>query len=155
MRMRRFFCDQRRLGWLWLLAMAGCGSGPPPSYSEVQAAMNTSCTFSSCHGTSRAGGLSLVASDSYCALVGSRDGATVLLTAKDPFPRRVVAGSRDKSFLYRKLTLSAAESGSGKPLGQGMPPGQPLDAQTLDLFGRWIDGGAANPAGIAAPGGCP
>lgn len=154
MRTRCSVALQRRLGLLVLGLAIGCGS-PPPSYSEVQALMNTSCTFSSCHGTGRAGSLSLVASDSYCALVGTRDGATSLLTAKDPFPRRVVPGSRSTSFLYRKLTLTAAESGTGKPLGEVMPQNQPLDSKSIELFGRWIDGGAANTAGIAAPGGCP
>ncbi|MBL9006520.1 MAG: hypothetical protein JNJ46_19850 [Myxococcales bacterium] len=155
MRTWRSSRQQRRLGALTVVFWLGCGSPPPPSYTEVQALMNTSCTFSSCHGTGRAGGLSLVASDSYCALVGTRDGATSLLTAKDPFPRRIIPGSRSQSFLYRKLTLSAADSGTGKPLGQGMPPNQPLDEKSLDLFGRWIDSGALNTAGIAAPGGCP
>ncbi len=117
--------------------------------------MNTSCTFSACHGTGKAGSLSLVAADSYCALVGSRDGATFLSTAKDGFPRRVVAGNRSSSFLYRKLTLTAAESGSTKPLGEVMPQNQPLDAKSIDLFARWIDGGAQNLAGQPAPGGCP
>ena len=156
MRTWRFLSPHRRAAGLVLgLALAaGCGS-PAPTYSEVQALMNTSCTFSSCHGTGRAGSLSLVASDSYCSLAGKRDGATTLLTAKDPFPRRVVAGSRSTSFLYRKLTLTAAESGASKPLGEVMPQNQPLDAKSIELFGRWIDAGAPNADGIAAPGGCP
>lgn len=132
-----------------------CGTAPPPSYSEVQGLLNVSCTFSACHGTTKAGNLSLVAADSYCNLVGGRDGATFLSTAKDGFPRRVVAGDRAKSFLYRKLTLTSAESGSSKPLGEVMPQNQPLDAKSIDLFARWIDGGAPNLAGQSAPGGCP
>lgn len=135
--------------------LLACGSPPPPSYSEVQALINTSCTFSACHGTGKAGSLSLVAADSYCSLVGSRDGATFLSTAKDGYPRRVVAGSKSTSFLYRKLTLTSAESGSSKPLGEVMPQNQPLDAKSVDLFARWIDGGAQNLAGQSAPGGCP
>lgn len=156
MRMWRFTSTHRRSAWLvaGLGLAAGCGS-PAPSYSEVQALMNTSCTFSSCHGTGRAGNLSLVAADSYCALAGKRDGVTSLLTAKDPFPRRVVGGNRSASFLYRKLTLTTAESGASKPLGEVMPQNQPLDAKSIELFGRWIDAGAANTDGIAAPGGCP
>ena len=67
----------------------------------------------------------------------------------------MVAGSKSTSFLYRKLTLTSAESGSSKPLGEVMPQNQPLDAKSIDLFARWIEGGAQNLAGQPAPGGCP
>ena len=139
------------LSLLW----GACGDPPPPTYSELQSLMNLTCTQSACHGTSKAGGLSLVTADSYCALVGSRGGTTTLLSAKDPFPRRVVPGNRSASFLYRKLTLLPAESGASKQLGTVMPLNQPLDAASIEKFGRWIDAGSPNEAGVAAPASCP
>lgn len=142
---------------LALGALSRCGDGgPPPSYSEVQTLMNVSCTLSSCHGSARQGMLSLVASDSYCALVGSSGGATVLSTAKGQFPRRVVPGNREASFLYKKLILTPDESGPSKPLGIVMPENQAFaDKANIELFGRWIDAGAKNANDQAAPGSCP
>ena len=35
-----------------------------------------------------------------------------------------------------------------------MPLNQPLDDANIDLFARWISGGAQNEAGTAAPAGC-
>lgn len=142
---------------LTLASISQCGdSGPPPSYSEVQALMNISCALSSCHGSSRQGMLSLVASDSYCALVGNSGGATALATAKAQFPRRVVPGNRAESFLYKKLILTTAESGPSKPLGTVMPENQPFtDKANIELFGKWIDAGAKDANDQAAPGSCP
>lgn len=149
-----------RCSWVALLGLvsfARCGGdGPPPSYSEVQTLMNVSCNLSSCHGSSRQGMLSLQASDSYCALVGNSGGATALATAKGQFPRRVVPGNRESSFLYKKLTLTPAESGPSKPLGDVMPQNQPFaDKANIELFGRWIDAGALDANGQPAPGSCP
>jgi hypothetical protein len=140
---------------LTLAASAQCG-GPPPGYSEVQGLMNVSCTLSSCHGSSRQGMLSLTASDSYCALVGNTGGATALTSARGQFPRRVVPGNRAESFLYKKLTLTPAESGPGKPLGDVMPQNQPfVDKTNIELFGKWIDAGARDASDQPAPGACP
>lgn len=154
-----------RRGWLTRLTVAGTAGGlmalaagcgqPTPTYAEVQGLMNVSCTFSACHGTGRAGGLSLVAADSYCQLVGQKDGATYRTEAKDPYPRRVVAGNHTASFLHRKLTLTTAESGASKPLGDVMPQNQPLDQKSIDTFTRWIDGGAPDGNGTPAPANCP
>ena len=66
----------------------------------------------------------------------------------------MVAGDKDNSLLYQKLILAPADSGPGKPLGTVMPLYQPLDAANIDLFARWIDGGAQNDTGVAAPAGC-
>jgi hypothetical protein len=35
-----------------------------------------------------------------------------------------------------------------------MPFNQPLDAATISVFASWIDGGAHNKSGAAAPAGC-
>lgn len=148
------------LALLALLAV-GCGQDPkdnqPVTFSELRPLLKTSCALSSsCHAASStaSGSLSLAEADAYCALVGATQGATYRSTAKGQYPRRLVAGDKDASFLYQKLTLAPADSGPTKPLGSVMPLFQPLDAANIDLFGRWIDGGAQNDTGVAAPAGC-
>ena len=136
---------------------AGCGgdSNAEPTFADVQALTNISCALSSCHGSSKQGMLSLVAADEYCALVGTTNGATSLSTAKSQFPRRVVPGNRAASFLYKKLTLTTAESGPTKPFGEVMPQNQPfVDPANIELFGKWIDAGAKDANGNPAPGNC-
>ena len=115
--------------------------------------LTTSCSLSSsCHasGSSAGGMLQLAGSDAYCSLVGATKGATFLSTAKSSFPRRVVPGDSAKSFLYKKLTLTNTEPN----LGTGMPQGQPLPAAEIEKFKRWIDQGAKDANGTAAPAGC-
>lgn len=147
---------------LALLALLGLGCGqdppePPVTFSELRPLLKTSCALSSsCHAaaSNASGSLSLSEADAYCALVGATQGATYRSTAKGQYPRRLIAGDKDGSFLYQKLTLAPADSGPTKPLGAVMPLFQPLDAANIDLFGRWIDGGAQNDTGVAAPAGC-
>lgn len=143
------------LGGLGFLAiLSACGSAP--NFSELQPIISVSCALASCHGSSKQGMMSLAASDAYCSLVGEAAGATYRDTAKAQFPRRVTPGSRDQSFVYKKLTLTSAESGDTKPLGDVMPQNQPFtDHEYIDRFGRWIDGGAKNVNGEPAPAGCP
>lgn len=141
------------------LLAAGCGQAPstPVTFAQVQPLLKTSCAFSSsCHSgsSSSSGDLSLTESEAYCALVGATKGATFRTAAKAQYPRRVVANNKDSSFLYKKLILAPADSGTSKPLGVVMPLNQPLDAASIDIFARWIDGGAQNDSGIAAPAGC-
>lgn len=100
------------------------------------------------------GGLVLQGDAAYCNLVGATKGATSLQTAKAMFPQRVVAGNKQASFLYKKLTMTPSESGTTKPLGTLMPQGSPLEPVETDVFGSWIDSGAPNAAGMPAPGGC-
>ena len=147
-------------GGLLLLAL-GCGQDPannqPVLFSELRPLLKTSCALSnSCHAAAStgSGNLSLAEADAYCALVGATQGATYRSTAKSQYPRRLVAGDKDGSFLYQKLILAPADSGPTKPLGAVMPLYQPLDAANIDLFGRWIDSGAQNDTGVAAPAGC-
>jgi len=118
--------------------------------------MNRACAFSSCHAQSGspAGGLVLQGDAAYCNLVGATKGATTLTTARATYPQRVTPGNRQASFLYKKLTMTPAESGTTKPLGTLMPQGSPLEAVETDVFGSWIDSGAPNAAGAPAPAGC-
>lgn len=147
------------VGALALLA-PGCGDNqpaPPVTFSELRPLLKTSCALStSCHAaaSTSSGSLSLADADAYCSLVGATQGATYRSTAKAQYAHRVVAGDKDNSFLYQKLVLAPADSGPAKPLGTVMPLYQPLDAPNIDLFARWIDGGAQNDTGVAAPAGC-
>jgi len=142
---------------LFSLALAsGCGSPPPPTFADLQPLITRSCAFSSCHGSSRQGNLSLSSTSDYCSLVGATGGTTFRSGARAQYPRRVVPGSREQSFLYKKLTLTTAESGPSTPFGEIMPLGQPFQDQAdIELFGRWIDDGAKDASGQAAAGGCP
>lgn len=143
---------------LCLLA-GGARCEPSPSFSaDIEPLLRVSCALGSCHGSAEQGRLSLSPSGAYCSLVGQRAGATFRDPARAGFPRRVVPGSREESFLYKKLTLPAAESGPSKPLGEVMPPGQgqpSLDKSYIELFGKWIDAGARDENGAPAPGACP
>ena len=125
-----------------IVAATGCGS-PTPSFTEVQALMNVSCNLSSCHGSAKEGMLSLNAADAYCALVGTTGGATFLSTARAQFPRRVVPGSRDASFIYKKLTLTTSESGPSKPFGDVMPQNQPfIDKTNIEVIDEKVAHGS-------------
>ncbi len=133
----------------WLAA--GCGGDTPPkaaTFANLQPIFTRACTFSSCHGNGgNMGNLSL-GTGAYCNLTGATAGLTFRDTAKGQFPHRVVAGDRAHSFLYKKLTLSDAESGTDTALGMRMPFGNPpLGADEIDLFGRWIDAGAPSDPG--------
>ena len=140
------------------LALLGCGPTTPPkeaTFTNLQPILTRSCALSaSCHQTASPslGNLNLSVGKAYCSLLGQTGGATYRDMAKGDFPRRVEAGNRDRSFLYKKLVLTDAETGSTKPLGQRMPLGAMLDADETDLFGRWIDAGAKDDS--PSPAGC-
>lgn len=141
------------------LGVLGCGGAAdtPVTYADIKPLVRTSCALSaSCHGASStySGSLSLTETDGYCALVGAMQGATYRQTAKAQYPHRVVASDKANSFLYQKLVLATADSGASKPLGTVMPLNQPLDDANIELFARWIDGGAKNDTGTLAPAGC-
>jgi hypothetical protein len=78
-------------------------------------------------------------------------GQTYRTDAKAMFPKRVVAGNRGQSYLYKKLTLGSAESGRTTMLGQRMLIGGALDDAEIDLVGRWIDSGATDDSMTAGP----
>jgi hypothetical protein len=123
-------------------------------FSNLTPIFTRSCNFSACHERANPayGNLKLTAPDAYCALTGQMGGATYRMAAQGDFPRRVVSGDRQKSFLYKKLILTKDESGPMKPLGSRMPYlGEMLDAAEIDLFGRWIDAGAKDDSPTAGP----
>lgn len=133
------------------------GSNTPVTFAQLRPLLKATCALgSSCHAmaVTSQGNLSLADADAYCALVGKTQGATYRSSAKGQYPHRVVASDKANSFVYQKLTLAYADSGTAKPLGTVMPLNQPLDAANIDLFARWIDAGAQNDSGTAAPAGC-
>lgn len=147
--------------------LAACGGGgttaadmaapdqaqPQGSYAALRPLFVRACNFSSCHGAAAKGDLSLIGDAAYCNLVGTKQGATAWPAALKDFPRRVVPGDRGRSFLYKKLILTPAESGSDKPYGTTMPQGGALAAAEIEAFGAWIDKGAKDDTGGA--GNCP
>lgn len=142
-----------------LLVLAACGAPPPEAkFSALQAIFTRSCNFNACHATASPayGNLKLAGAgnDAYCALTGQAGGATHRAEAISAgFPRRVVKGDPAKSYLHKKLVLTDAESGAGKPLGERMPRGFTLEASEVDLFARWISDGAQDDNPTAGP--CP
>ena len=142
-----------------LAVLAACGGSTSPdmgaalqgNFSELQPIFKRGCTFSSCHGmlSPGTGNLSLLPADAYCSLVGTTNGQTFLSSAQATFPRRVVKGDHTKSFVYKKLTLTAAEVSAGT-LGLAMPnTGMSLSQTEIDGFAKWIDKGALDDTGSA------
>jgi hypothetical protein len=116
---------------------AGDEAGAPVSFAEVQTSVfDRRCTSGACHSAAtRSGGLSLVAGDSYDALVNVE---TDNPTARGAGLLRVKPSSPEESFLVAKLTGDlAAGEGAVMPLGA---PSLPEDE--LDLVRRWIAAGA-------------
>lgn len=136
------------------LAGTACGGDSRPgteedNFVELQFIFARSCATSSCHGdaTTPTGNLLLSYDGAYCNLTGVTAGLTFRTEARADFSRRVVAGNRQQSFLYKKLTLSDAEMGATQPLGERMPRGGALDAAEVEKFGSWIDKGARDAQG--------
>jgi hypothetical protein len=98
---------------------------------SIQPKINEACN---CHQTTPMlmAPFSLKIGEAYDALVGVPSGQV-------PTMQRVKPGSLNESYLWHKINGTQAEvHGSG----QIMPPGVPLRADELDLFGRWIAAGA-------------
>jgi chitodextrinase len=99
---------------------------------NVQAVFTASCALSPCHaGAQPSGALRLQEGAAYADLVNK---PSVGVPAFD----RVEPGSRNSSYLYKKITDSSDIVGDPMPLTGSLPP------ETLDLIGRWIDEGAEN-----------
>lgn len=133
---------------LVLVALAGCAGeggtlapgpdpGGPASFAMVQGdVFDQRCTSTTCHAAgSRAGNLSLAASDSYDELVNVEPENSAAHSAG---MLRVMPNDPDRSFLLRKLTgeLGPGE-GSMMPLG-----GTPLGQAEIDTIRAWIADGA-------------
>ena len=136
------------------LMAAACGSESGPKtqdmpFNELRFIIARSCASSSCHGDASmpTGNLLMSPTDAFCNLTGPTSGLTFRTTAQGDFPRRVVAGDRAHSFLYKKLSLTDAEMGETMPLGERMPKGGMLDPVEVEKFGAWIDAGARDQNG--------
>ncbi len=116
------------------------------AFADVQAIFARSCAAVACHGSSRAGGLSLADGDSsFGAMVNQ---------ASQQVPRllRVRPGNPDESWLLIKITgtmRTFAECAPGmgtNPCGARMPQlAAPLGADEEGLVRRWITEGAQRP----------
>lgn len=105
------------------------GTALEPTLTNVQAEVFRSCTFSSCHGSTPAGGLDLLPGESHKELVG-------VASSEKPELMRVVAGDPDASYLMMKM------KGDPSIVSDEMPPGAPLPADKIALVEDWIAAGA-------------
>ena len=107
-------------------------SGTPPvdpTLTNVQEQVFRSCTFSSCHGSTPAGGLDLLPGESYVELVG-------VASQEKPEVMRVVAGNPDSSYLVLKMRADPSI------INDEMPPGAQLPEDKIALVEAWITAGA-------------
>lgn len=100
-----------------------------PTLTNVQAEVFRSCTFSSCHGSTPAGGLDLLEGESYKELVG-------VASEEKPELMRVVAGDPSSSYLVMKLRDDPSI------VSDEMPPGAVLPEDKVSLVEAWISAGA-------------
>jgi cytochrome c553 len=121
----------------FILFLSSCGESPKeeqvsPTLEDIQSKIfNQSCTSSSCHGSSKQGGLDLQKDQSYANLV-SIDPQNPIARSKGY--KRVFPGDPSKSFLVHKLrgTLDPGE-------GSRMPPvGSPLSESKIQAIEEWI-----------------
>ena len=129
------------LRWVALGMLVACGGesvdsdvGLDPTFTNVHSTvLQPSCAFSSCHGSTEAGDLSLAdAQASYAALVDAP-------SAVDPTKILVVPGDPSASYLMHKL--DGADGIEGDPMP---PPAGGFDAEKVELVRAWIAAGAAN-----------
>jgi cytochrome c5 len=146
------------------LALAGCGDARPvqtgSGSSFTVCPSNLAATFSSinqnvfqqtcvaCHGPGGVGlaegGLDLK-TDPYHALVdvpAQNNNAVPTPGPPAAFPKRVVPGHPEQSFLVKKLSITD----QGGPFGSGMPQTSPgsVCPDTLTKIQQWITAGAPN-----------
>ncbi|HET8538641.1 MAG TPA: c-type cytochrome domain-containing protein [Anaeromyxobacter sp.] len=136
------------LALLPLAALSACGDGdgsqapppppvtpaaealrwPGPSYAQVQAIFDQSCT--SCHaGATVNGGLSLASPGSWANLVG-------VATQASAGGTRVVPNDSAGSDLHQRITASDLSI-------MPQPPNAPLPAERVEAIRAWIDEGGA------------
>lgn len=114
-------------------SQTGVRPGGPVSFQrELVPLFRDSCTM--CHqGDNPMGALVLTRDDAYDNLVGIQSAGAQML--------RVDPGKPERSYLYYKTSgKNAAVKGSGF----GMPWGQTLPPEQVDLIRRWIAQGANN-----------
>ena len=106
-----------------------------PTLSSIQQQVfDVSCSSTSCHGSSAAGGLILTTGSSYSQLVGVR---SVRDGEHTPTFFRVQPNSPDSSFLYIKLTAPTSKQGTLMPR-----LGVKLSQDKIDAIQTWIASGA-------------
>ena len=106
-----------------------------PVLADVQTLVfEPACATAGCHDASAAGDLDLSTEDRSRADL--LDVTPLNGAARSSGWKRVVAGSRDDSFLYRKIV----KPGLGE--GAAMPIGVRLTEPYVGLIERWIDQGA-------------
>jgi hypothetical protein len=108
-----------------------------PKFSVLKAQIfdTVTCnTAAACHGATPQGALLLTGDDATVLAALTAD--TDQLESRNTYPKRVVAGNPDQSFLWQKLTDPNVPRGI-------MPLGQPrLDDCQLDAIRAWIQAGA-------------
>lgn len=138
--------------WIWLVLAISCdttvhhgGEGPispdcleadnRSDFTFVRDVVFKSCLFSSCHGATPLGKLSLIQTRAYDQLVG-------VDAVKVSGWVRVVPFEPEQSYLMVKLGAVAGPLGDG---GGTMPLNNPLLCeQKIDAVRRWIVAGAQN-----------
>jgi hypothetical protein len=103
----------------------GSGGLAPYTQEEVPAIINASC---SCHVQGMSGGMSLSVDFTVNTVRVDANGAPVA---------RIEPGDRTQSYLFHKISGTAADVGGGggrMPLG-----GQPLSDEQIERIGLWID----------------
>jgi hypothetical protein len=146
------------------LVAAGCGGsgggdgGAPPAepvpacadsfegtFEAIQAVVfeRQGCTQAVCHGDAAQGGLDLRAGSAYASLIETPSLGSELA--------RVVPGSPDRSYLFRKLsaaTVPGSYTVAGSPMPSGLPP---ISADLLEGIRLWIKAGAPETGAVAHP----
>lgn len=127
----------------------GSGGTVAPTFTNLQALMNTSCSLStSCHkGTRPKADLNLEPGMAYMELLGDGSGAT---SCEFPGMKLVVPGDPDASLVMKKLLMPP--SGNPDPMctsaggkNERMPMSNAaLPADKIELFRAWIAAGAKN-----------
>lgn len=160
--------------------LAACGDDEEvgtiePTYENVQDTIDTSCTFSSCHGGGGVGGGML----NLAMAIDAGDLRTVLVDVPacqyDPMPR-VDPGNPENSWLMVKLTgahdadgriqftpdpawaaavdtsapstcplVEDGELSFGELMPQSLDEPQPLPEARIEMFRQWIEDGAPGP----------
>lgn len=101
----------------------------PLEVDEIQAIFDEFCN--GCHGHDQ---------DAVLDLRAPFTANTVGVPSSEVVGLRIAPGSREDSYLYRKLAFTYRRFPGGG--GEGMPPWPefPLPASTVDRIGQWIDG---------------
>lgn len=120
-----------------LCVVVSLSCGGAASLSTVQTKVFTpSCAFGTCHNPPTGAGDLVLNTGTHAKIVNVTSPAA-------PATKLVVPGKPEESFLYMKLTMTTAQLKAFAPdAGESMPPGEPLEAERLQLVRDWIADGA-------------